>query len=65
MLEFHMLYGQRYIGPSNAPGSEYARILTLFWKQLQNNFKFKYTRETLTIIRYVRSMYDLKPEFSF
>ena len=28
-------------------GSEYARVLNLFWKQLSNNFKFKNPEETL------------------
>ena len=43
MLEFHRVYWQGFY----TFGSEYASVLDLFSKQLQDNFKLKYPRETL------------------
>ena len=61
ILDFHRVYlhGSYYISVS-----EYAKVLNLFWKQLQNNIKLKYSGEPLKI-RYVRNIYILKPEFFF
>ena len=44
MLEFHRIYWQSF---SYTWGSEYARVLNHFLKQLCNEFKFKYPMETL------------------
>ena len=46
-------------------GSEYARVLNLFWEQLINNFKFKYSGETLKNKICSKCIFDLKPEFFF